>query len=211
MPMSISPEWQQLAIYAAAAAVLLVVLFNLPYVGRALRSLFSVALLALCLFVLLQQAPFDPTLSRVAGQLGIDGQTVQGNEVRLQMAGDGHFWAQASINGIERRMLVDSGATVTALSKATADEAAVALGTGLLPVMLRTANGTVQANTGTVDQFNLGTIEARNLKVVVSPALGDVDVLGMNFLSQLESWRVEGRTLVLVPKVSGAESKVTHE
>src|SRR3546814_543678 len=31
------------------------------------------------------------------------------------------------------------------------------------------------------------------------PALGDIDVLGMNFLSQLASWRVEGRTLILVP------------
>jgi aspartyl protease family protein len=34
---------------------------------------------------------------------------------------------------------------------------------------------------------------------VTSPGLGDLDVLGMNFLSKLQSWRVEGRTLVLVP------------
>jgi aspartyl protease family protein len=35
--------------------------------------------------------------------------------------------------------------------------------------------------------------------VVTSPGLGNLDVLGMNFLSKLDSWRVEGRTLVLVP------------
>ena len=34
---------------------------------------------------------------------------------------------------------------------------------------------------------------------VLAPSLGDLDVLGMNFLSQLASWRVEGRTLVLTP------------
>jgi aspartyl protease family protein len=36
--------------------------------------------------------------------------------------------------------------------------------------------------------------------VVVSPSIGNLDVIGMNFLSQLASWRVEGRTLVLEPK-----------
>lgn len=200
MEITTNPEWQQLAIYAVGAAIVLIVLFNIPFVGRIFRSLFSVAVLALCLFVLFQQAPFDPNLARLSAKLGLDSQTVEGNEVRLRMASDGHFWAQASINGVERRMLVDSGATVTALSQATADEAAVGQDTTLLPVMLRTANGNVQAQTGTVERLGLGSIEARNLKVVVSPALGDVDVLGMNFLSQLASWRVEGRVLVLVPQ-----------
>jgi aspartyl protease family protein len=40
---------------------------------------------------------------------------------------------------------------------------------------------------------------ARNLKVVTALGLGELDVLGMNFLSRLQSWRVEGNTLVLVP------------
>lgn len=200
MPITTNPEWQQLALYAAGAALLLIVLFNIPFVGRILRSLFSFGLLALCLFVLFQQAPFDANLSRLTSRLGLDNQEVVGNEVRLRMANDGHFWAQASINGVERRMLVDSGATVTALSQATADEASVTGAGTLLPVILRTANGSVQAQTGTVERLTLGNIEARNLKVVTSPALGNVDVLGMNFLSQLESWRVEGRVLVLVPK-----------
>lgn len=120
------------------------------------------------------------------------------------MARDGHFWAQVSINGVRRRMLIDSGATVTALSHGTAELASVARGASLLPVIMRTANGTAQAETGTVDRLLLGSIEARNLKVVVSPALGNLDVLGMNFLSRLASWRVEGRTLVLVPRSSGA-------
>lgn len=204
MPVTINPEWQQLAAYAVGAAVLLILLFNLPYVGRILRSLFSVALLAFCLFLLFQQAPFDPNLARLAASLGLDNQTVVGNEVRIRMARDGHFWALASINGTERPMLIDSGATVTALSLPTADLASVERGAGLMPVIMRTANGTVQAETGTVKRLGLGSIEARNLKVVVSPALGNVDVLGMNFLSQLASWRVEDRVLILVPKTAAA-------
>ncbi|MCL6250466.1 retroviral-like aspartic protease family protein [Altererythrobacter sp. KTW20L] len=200
MPLSIEHEWQQVALYAVAAAVLLIVLFNLPFVGRAFRALFSVGLLALGLFFLFQHAQFDPTMSRLAGGLGLDRQQVVGDEVRIPMSRDGHFWAMARINGVERRMLVDSGATVTALSQQTADEAQVAAGTTLVPVILQTANGAVRAETGTVDNLTLGGIEARDLNVVISPALGGFDVLGMNFLSQLDSWRVERGTLILVPQ-----------
>ena len=41
---------------------------------------------------------------------------------------------------------------------------------------------------------------ARDLDVVVSPAIGNVNVLGMNFLSRLDSWRVEDDVLILVPE-----------
>ena len=61
-----------------------------------------------------------------------------------------------------------------------------------------------RADTGTLERLSIGAIEARRLKVVISPGLGDTDILGMNFLSQLESWRVEGRTLILVPKAGTA-------
>ncbi|SEK06506.1 hypothetical protein SAMN05518849_14313, partial [Sphingobium sp. AP50] len=54
---SANPEWQQMAIYAVAAAVVLIILFNIPFIGRILRTLFSIGLLALCLFFLFQQAP----------------------------------------------------------------------------------------------------------------------------------------------------------
>jgi aspartyl protease family protein len=115
------------------------------------------------------------------------------------MSSDGHFWVTASINGVKRRMLIDSGATVTAISAETAREAQIDTGTGLSPVILRTANGAAPAQTGAIAELRVGNIVARNLRVVTSPGLGNLDVLGMNFLSKLESWRVEGRTLVLVP------------
>ena len=96
-------------------------------------------------------------------------------------------------------MLIDSGATVTAISADTAREASVETGTGLSPVILKTANGMAPAQTGAIDELRVGNIVARNLKIVSAPGLGDIDVIGMNFLSELQSWRVEGRTLVLVP------------
>lgn len=200
IPVSTTAEWQSLALYAAGAAVLLIVLFNIPYVGRALRALFSFALLALCLFVLFRQAPYLPGFAEFSQRLGVNEQEVSGDEVRIRMSPDGHFWAKAEINGVQHRLLVDSGATVTALSQETARQAGVEAGEGLVPMIIRTANGDVRAQTGTIARLRLGGIEARDLKVVVTPALGDIDVLGMNFLRELDSWRVEGSTLILVPK-----------
>jgi aspartyl protease family protein len=198
MPTTV-PEWQHLAIYAIGAALLILLLQRIPYVGRIVRFAFSLGLLAFLIFVLLQQAPYQPELSRLTSKLGIDDQQVAGRELRVRMSPDGHFWAIASVNGVKRRMLIDSGATVTAISERTAREAKVDAGTGLAPVVLRTANGAAPAQTGKVDELRVGNIVARNLRIVTSPGLGELDVLGMNFLSKLDSWRVEDRTLILVP------------
>jgi aspartyl protease family protein len=198
MPTTV-PEWHHLAIYAIGAALLVMLLQRIPYVGRIIRFAFSAGLLAFLIFIVLQQAPYQPELARFTDKLGLDNQKVAGKELRVRMSPDGHFWVVASINGVERRMLIDSGATVTAISQWTAHEAKVDAGTGLAPVVLRTANGTAPAQTGTVDELRVGNIIARNLKIVTSPGLGNLDVLGMNFLSKLQSWRVEDGALVLVP------------
>jgi aspartyl protease family protein len=200
MPTTTAPDWMQLAIYAVVAAVVIMLLQRLPYVGRFIRALFSFVILAFLIFLLMQHAPFEPTLGRIAGSLGLDRQQIVGDEVRIRMSRDGHFWANVRVNGVERRMLIDSGATITALSDETAAAARIKRDSDLVPVMLRTANGVTSARPGTVEELQVGSITATNLKVVTSPALGGFDVLGMNFLSRLASWRVEGQTLVLVPE-----------
>jgi len=199
MPLATNPDWPQIAFYALGAALILMLLFRLPLVGRLLRFAVSLAIAAFAIFLLIQQAPYVPWLARVADDLGLDGQEVTGREVRIRMASDGHFWADARINGVRRRMLIDSGATVTAISEATAEAARAEGSLGPVPVVLRTANGMAPARAGSVDELRLGNIVARDLKVVVSPAFGNMEVIGMNFLSKLDSWRVEGRTLILVP------------
>ncbi|TRW17832.1 retropepsin-like aspartic protease family protein [Glacieibacterium frigidum] len=204
MSLLTDPE-ARLALIAAGVALVLIVLFSLPRVGAVIRSLFSFALLAFGIYLVLQQAPFIPGLARLTDVLGLDNQRVTGSEVRIRMSPDGHFWVNVRINGTPVRMLVDSGATVTAISERTATLAAIPRSAGLMPIVLRTANGNVAAKAGSIDRLTLGSIEAQNLKVVTSPALGDVNVLGMNFLSRLAEWRVEGRTLRLIPTAEVGE------
>ena len=96
------------------------------------------------------------------------------------------------------RFLVDSGATVTSISTATAARAGVAPSGGF-PVLVNTANGTVRAQRARAERLTVGTIERRNLALHVSEAFGDTNVIGMNFLSSLSGWGVEGQWLVLRP------------
>ncbi len=168
-----------------------------------LRTLVSAAIwvvVAGLLFVLVvERERFDPWFARVAAALNIESQQVAGEETRIRMSPDGHFYVRARIGDAERRLLVDSGATITALSPATAAAAGVEVKPAMFPVILKTANGNVRADTGEVAELRFGNVVSRDLAVVVSPAFGDVDVLGMNFLSRLKSWRVEGQTLILTP------------
>ena len=137
--------------------------------------------------------------ARVTRLFGDDEQRVSGTTVRLRMADDGHFWATATIDGVSRRLLIDSGATTTSLSLATARAAGLDLAQSSLPTAINTANGMVFARTSSVHRLTLGPIVATGLRVVVAPEFGDTDILGMNFLSRLKSWHVDGNMLILEP------------
>jgi aspartyl protease family protein len=121
-----------------------------------------------------------------------------GREIRIRKAMDGHFWVNGELNGHKVRFLVDSGATVTSISSATAMLADIEPGNGL-PAMVQTANGVVPVKRARAERLKVGSIERRNLAVHVSEAFGPMNVLGMNFLSSLSSWGVEGQWLILKP------------
>lgn len=119
-----------------------------------------------------------------------------GEELRIPMAEDGHFWVEASVNGHASPFLVDSGASFTTISRKTADLAGIE--TGMRVAMVETANGTVQMRKARAESFVVGAIQRSDFALQVNDH-DDSNVLGMNFLSSLGSWRVEGNYLVLRP------------
>ena len=166
--------------------------------GRLVRTVSTLALVGILLTVFLQLARFDPRLDAVT-ELGMPEQRIVGEETLIPMAADGHYWLVAEVNGVPTRFLVDTGATLTAFSTRSAQQAGLEPRTGGLPVMLNTANGTVTADLTTVDSLRFGNIEAAGLDAVIAPNLGSTNVLGMNFLSRLDGWRVEQGDLILNP------------
>lgn len=170
-----------------------------PMLGGFVRGLGNLGLLAAMLLTIAQVTRLTTGTDFAFPQLGIERQTVEGGETRVPMQSDGHFWINASVNGVKRDFLVDTGATLTAISPATAEAAQLKANALNRSVLMRTANGTVEARLATIDELRIGSVVARELDAVVAPGIGDTNVIGMNLLSRLASWRVEGRTLILVP------------
>lgn len=167
--------------------------------GRFVATTSTVALAAILVVVMLQVSRFDPRLDIAVPELGMPQQTVAGGETRVPLAPDGHFWIEAQVNGETARFLVDTGATLTAVSVPLARRAGLDPRTGGVPVRISTANGTVSARLTTIDSLRFGSVKAGGLDAVIAPNIGETNVIGMNLLSRLKSWRVEGQTLILVP------------
>lgn len=136
---------------------------------------------------------------RLIGEASGDSRPVMvGETVRVRMAGDGHFWIDGAVNGEDVRFLVDSGATRTAITGGTARRAGVERSSDF-PAVLNTANGRISVERGRVALLEAGPIVREDVPVYVSDAFGDTNVLGMNFLSSLQRWEVEGQWLILTP------------
>jgi len=120
---------------------------------------------------------------------------VQSGQLRIPQAIDGHFYIEASLNGRPVRFLVDSGATMTTIGRATAARARVTVSDQRNQIV-RTGNGIVRVATGRAGSFDIGIIRRSNVGLHVADS-DEFNVLGMNYLSSLKRWGVEGRWLIL--------------
>ena len=120
---------------------------------------------------------------------------VAGSEVRIPMSVDGHFWVDGQINGAPVKFLVDSGATVTTIDRATAVRAGATVDDAR-DQLVRTGNGMISVSRGRAQSLQIASIEREDVGLHIVDD-DDMNVLGMNFLSSLSRWGVEGRWLVL--------------
>lgn len=120
----------------------------------------------------------------------------EGQETRIPMAIDGHFWVKAKLNGRNVKFLVDSGATMTTIDRQTANDAGVQV-SSRADEFVRTGNGIIRVSSGQADQLTIGSITRRDVGLQIADN-DDLNVLGMNYLSSLKRWGVEGRWLILV-------------
>lgn len=131
--------------------------------------------------------------------------TRTGGEAELRRAWDGHYRADARVNGVDMRLLVDTGASMVLLPY----EEVKRLGVDrdelqyTLPVM--TANGRSSVAPIRIGSITIGDIEVTNVSAAVAqPGALRIGLLGMSFLDQLSETVFQGDRLVLRQKgVSG--------
>jgi aspartyl protease family protein len=137
--------------------------------------------------------------ARAKVDMGVQSAQVAGSTMRIRKSDDAHFHVRAEVNGKPVDFLIDSGATTTTLSQASAMDAGVEPSGGF-PVVIETANGTVEARRARIATLVIGSIRQDDAPALIgNEELGETNLLGMSFLSSLKSWRVEGATLILEP------------
>jgi aspartyl protease family protein len=117
--------------------------------------------------------------------------------VLLQPDRNGHYRANAIINGNSVPMLVDTGATLVSLSQATADAIGLRLSQNDFNAAMSTAGGVVRGARITLRELRIGDITAYNVPAVVMPRGLNVNLLGMSFLSKISGFSVQAGNLVL--------------
>ena len=118
-----------------------------------------------------------------------------GRQVRIPMSIDGHFWVEALVNDVPVRFLIDSGATMTTVGPTAAAQTGLRIDPRR-EQLVRTGNGLIKVGLGKADTIDVEGINRERVTVYVANN-DDINVLGMNWLSSLKRWGVEGRWLIL--------------
>lgn len=190
-------------VYALILVVLLVSSLaarQLPLKQTAKMVLAWIAIFAVAFIIMSFRPEMKMAWERVKGEItGAPRQSVEGDAIRLVRQDDGHFWMRAKLNGFDTDLMIDSGATTTAINGDTASAAKLVLDPVEASVELSTANGIVEARTAKVKTVSIGDFAIDDLDVVVSDGFGDTNVAGMNFLDLFDSWNVKGDVMTLKP------------
>lgn len=113
---------------------------------------------------------------------------------RFQRGPDGHFYADAQVNGATVRFMVDTGASMVVLTGADAQRAGIQLPSEREVAM--GVGGPVEVAPVTVDRISIGGIEAHGVQAAVADEL-PVSLLGQSYLQRVGSIEIRGDTMVL--------------
>jgi aspartyl protease family protein len=123
---------------------------------------------------------------RLAGSEGAS--SAGGNEIVLSAGTGGHFTTAGQINGKAVSFLVDTGASVIAMSQADAVRIGLDYKNGKRG-FTQTANGSVPVHAVNLTSVRVGDVEIANVDAVILPAGMQHVLLGNSFLARFQMKR----------------------
>jgi aspartyl protease family protein len=161
----------------------------------------SAAASAEMMISLAREAPAAPLrqAETVAAPAPSDAAPATGEAASVVKADDGHYWAEAAVNGQEVRFLVDTGASAVAL---TPDDA---LRLGFDPKSLdyaftvTTASGQARAAQINLARVSIAGAEVDDVQAYVIESGLQNSLLGMTYLGRLSQFEATKTALILRP------------
>lgn len=120
-----------------------------------------------------------------------------GEGVVLQREGDGHFYADVQVDGSTVRMLVDTGASVVALTPEDASAMGLEWSEDDVKPVAQGASGPVYGVNAQIDRMSVGGNEATNVRAIIITQGAGISLLGQSYLSTLGQVRIAGDSMVL--------------
>lgn len=120
------------------------------------------------------------------------------NAASLKREEDGHYWARAEVDHVSLKFLVDTGASVVALTWRDAQRLRLKPEELEFKWRIRTANGETFGASVLLESIRIGEVEVENVEaMVMRDGLLDNSLLGISFLEQLYSYEFKGDTMII--------------
>ena len=132
-----------------------------------------------------------PVVEAAVGASGTHAQVVKG--------ADGHYWAEASIDGKAVRVLVDTGASVVALTRADALRLGVDPEPEAFTGKVQTASGVVRAAPVQLKTISVAGARVDRVEALVVEQGLEYSLLGMSYLGRLSAFSATPAGLTLRP------------
>jgi aspartyl protease family protein len=125
--------------------------------------------------------------------------SLSSGDAELTKSPDGHFWAQADVQGTAVRFLVDTGATTVALTGEDARRLGIDPQTLAYDTPVRTANGESRAARVRLASLSVGGARVQDVDAMVVREGLPSSLLGMSYLGRLSRLEATPETLILRP------------
>ena len=122
-----------------------------------------------------------------------------GDPAQVLKAADGHYWADAQIDGKVVRVMVDTGATVVVLTPADAARLGLRLKAGDFSATVITASGPVPAAPVALQTVAVAGARVERVEALVVQRGLPHSLLGMSYLGRLSSFSATPVGLTLRP------------
>ncbi len=135
-----------------------------------------------------------PTLAQTAPTAA----NLSANTAMLRREDDGHYWARADIDGTSIKLLVDTGASIVALTWRDAQRLRLKPEELDFKWGINTANGQTQGASVLIPSIRVGNVEIENVEaMVLKDGLLENSLLGMSFLGKLYSYEFKQNQLII--------------
>lgn len=117
----------------------------------------------------------------------------------ITKASDGHYWAEADVDGRRVRFLVDTGASAVALTLEDATRLGLDPKTLSYDYGVQTANGQARAALVKLASVSVAGAKVKNVEAFVIEKGLDTSLLGMSYLGRLSRFEATPGALILRP------------